>query len=97
MHRTDDSTDTGIPSTDDGLYFFPEQQVSEERVRTLLDDGSDDDRAWVISHLLRYAQWDDIWDYVDRDTVRNLFDRLDLPENLRTAWGRMLKVEAPVA
>ncbi len=50
----------------------------------------------MISHLLRYAQWDDIWTYVSRDEVREIFPELDLPENLRNAWGRMLKVEAPV-
>jgi hypothetical protein len=52
---------------------------------------------WVISHLLRYAQWDDIWTYVSRDEVKEIFPTLDLPENLRLAWGRMLKIEAPVA
>jgi len=28
--------------------------------------------------------------------VRDCFGELDLPPNLRTAWGRMLKIEAPV-
>ena len=30
------------------------------------------------------------------DEVREIFPDLDLPETLRAAWGRMLKVEAPV-
>lgn len=81
---------------DESLYFFPDQNVSEARVRWILGDGSREERAWVISHLLRYAQWDDIWDYVSRDEVREIFPELELPENLRAAWGRMLKVEAPV-
>jgi len=80
----------------DALYFFPEREVSEEKVREILENGSSEERAWVISHLLRYAQWDDIWEYVTRDEVREIFPALDLPENLRAAWGRMLKVEAPV-
>ena len=58
--------------------------------------GPSERRAWAISHLLRYAQWDDIWLYVSREEVREAFATLDLPENLRQAWGRMLKVEAPV-
>jgi hypothetical protein len=45
---------------------------------------------------LRYAQWNDIWSYVTRDEVREAFPELDLPPNLRTAWARLLKVEAPV-
>jgi hypothetical protein len=80
----------------ESLYFFPDQRVSEEEVRLLLRQGSRERRAWVISHLLRYAQWDDIWTYVSRDEVREIFPELDLPETLRQAWGRMLKIEAPV-
>jgi hypothetical protein len=79
------------------LYFFPDQKVTADEVRHMLRQGTGEQRAWVISHLLRYAQWDDIWAYVTRDEVREVFPTLDLPENLRHAWGRMLKVEAPVA
>jgi hypothetical protein len=79
-----------------GLYFFPEQEVAQEEVERLLASGSETERAWVISNLLRYAQWDDIWTYVTRDEVREIFPVLDLPENLRQAWGRILKIEVPV-
>jgi hypothetical protein len=79
------------------LYFFPDRHVTAHEVRDLLAHGSLKERAWVVSHLLRYAQWDDIWTYVSRDEVRELFPELDLPETLRTAWGRMLKVEVGVA
>lgn len=80
----------------ESLYFFPDQKVTADEVRQQLRQGTSEQRAWVISHLLRYAQWDDIWTYVSRDEVREIFPALDLPENLRLAWGRMLKVEAPV-
>ncbi|MEM7353063.1 MAG: hypothetical protein AAF657_19880 [Acidobacteriota bacterium] len=85
------------PDLNKSLYFFPDQQVSESRVRSILQYGSIEERAWAISHLLRYAQWDDIWTYVSREEVREIFPQLDLPENLQTAWARMLKIEAPVA
>ncbi len=78
------------------LYFFPDQTVSEAALREILDQGSRERRAWAISHLLRYAQWEDIWSYVSRDAVREIFLDLDLPDNLRAAWGRMLKMEVPV-
>jgi hypothetical protein len=80
----------------DTLYFFPDQKVTADEVRHLLRHGTVEQRAWVISHLLRYAQWDDIWMYVSREEVKEIFADLDLPENLRQAWARMLKVEAPV-
>ncbi|HEX2164042.1 MAG TPA: hypothetical protein VHM02_08845, partial [Thermoanaerobaculia bacterium] len=78
------------------LYFFPDREVTAAELRRLLEEGTAADRAWAISHLLRYAQWDDIWTYVSRDEVREIFPELDLPDNLRQAWGRMLKVEAGV-
>ena len=34
--------------------------------------------------------------HYDRALSGVFFADLDLPENLRNAWGRMLKVEAPV-
>ena len=80
----------------DTLYFFPAQKITEEEFLHLLHQGTPEQRAWVVSHLLRYAQWDDIWTYVTRDEVREIFAALDLPDNLRNAWGRMLKVEATV-
>ena len=92
---TDPSTEAS--PREDGLYFFPEDHVTATQLREILDSGSHDRRCWAISHLLRFAQWDDIWVYVTRDQVRDVFSEIELPENLSTAWGRMLKVEAPVA
>ena len=84
------------PPTSEPLYFFPERDVTVEELRDILGKGTIDQRSWAISNLLRYAQWDDIWNYVSRDEVREIFPVLDLPDNLRQAWGRMLKVEAAV-
>jgi hypothetical protein len=78
------------------LYFFPDDHVTEGQLRQILISGSREQRCWVISHLLRFAQWDDIWLYISRDEVREVFAEVELPENLRTAWARMLKIEAPV-
>jgi hypothetical protein len=78
------------------LYFFPDREVTKEELRQMLDGDDPAARLEAISNLLRYAQWDDIWLYVSRDEVRDIFEQLELPENLRSAWGRMLKVEAPV-
>jgi hypothetical protein len=78
------------------LYFFPDAEITEAELRHLLEQGTRQERSWAISHLLRYAQWGDIWAYVSRDEVREIFPELDLPPNLKSAWARMLKVEAPV-
>ncbi len=82
---------------DEPLYFFPEEPVTDDELRRLLAEGELERRAWAVSHLLRFAQWDDIWHYIDRDQVREIFPQLDLPESLRQAWARMLKLEQPVS
>jgi hypothetical protein len=84
------------PERSEFLYFFPEDRLTAEQLRDLLREGDEERRAWAISHLLRYAQWDDIWLFVSREEVREAFTRLDLPEALRLAWARLLKVECPV-
>ena len=78
------------------LYFFPDREISADELDAILNGSDREQRCWAISHMLRYAQWDDIWGYVSRDEVRELFPDLDLPDNLRQAWARMLKIETPV-
>jgi hypothetical protein len=77
------------------LYFFPEESVTRNELRSILEGADKERRAWAISHLLRYAQWEDIWTFVSEDQVREVFATLDLPENLQVAWARKLKIEAP--
>lgn len=86
---------TNPPETERGdkLYFFPDEPVSAQDLRLLLREGTPDRQAWAISHLLRYADWEDIWSFTTRDQVRQHFSVLDLPPSLRNAWARMLKVE----
>ncbi len=79
------------------LYFFPEEDVTEAELQEALGKDQSDRRYWAVSNLLRYAQWEDIWTYVSRDEVREIFPHLDLPENLRAAWARMLKIEVSVS
>ncbi len=75
------------------LYFFPDRDVSAAELRHILAEGTRGERAAAVSCLLRYAEWTHIWRFVTRDEVREIFPDLDLPETLRQAWARMLKVE----
>ncbi len=94
------SSGTDLPELQRGdtLYFFPEQPMTAAQLARLLAEGTPERRAWAVSHLLRYADWDDIWNFVTREQVRELFASLDLPDSLRAAWARILKIEpAPVS
>lgn len=84
---------TSSPNRDQPLYFFPERRVTAGELEAMLHGEDREERCYAVSCMLRYAQWEDIWDYVSRDEVRDLFDDLDLPDSLRAAWARMLKIE----
>ncbi len=86
---SDDDSRVDLPT----VYFFPERPVSDDEIRRMLLSELPGERAEVISHLLRYADWDDIWRYVSEEEVREAFPALDLPASLRQAWARILKIE----
>ena len=86
-------TDQSDTQRGPALYFFPDTPMTAGELRRLLADGSRERRAWAVSQMLRYADWDDIWKFVDREQVRELFAHLDLPASLRAAWARMLRIE----
>ena len=90
------ATDGEASGEEATLYFFPDEEIGADALREILAGDDQERRLWVVSHLLRYGEWDDIWEFVSRDEVRTLFQDLDLPDNLRTAWARMLKIEVPV-
>ena len=96
MSGPDDDMRTPVEE-DQSLYFFPEQSVSRSELAAILEGDDAERRAWAISHMLRYAQWEDIWTWVSRDDVREIFDQLDLPPNLKASLGRMLKIETPLS
>ena len=72
------------------LAFVPDRRITETELRRLLAKGSPEERSWAVSHLLRFARWEEIWSYVERDEVRRLLPSLDLPDGLRRAWSRYL-------
>ncbi len=79
------------------LRFIPERPMTAVQLRRLLKEGSSELRAWAMSRLLLYADWEEIWTFVTRDEVREAFATLDLPPAVGAAWARMLGVEEPVA
>ena len=96
---------TRVPGTDlpeldrreEPLPFIPDRPVTTSELRQLLAEGPRDARAWAVTRLLLYAEWDEIWTFVTRDEVIELFADLELPPALRAAWAKMLRLDgAPV-
>lgn len=67
---TSASTGTNRP------YFFWDYNVSDDEVRRLISDGDAPARAWVISRILQYAKWEDIWRYLTPTQIARDLDRL---------------------
>ena len=58
------------------LYFFWDYDLSDEEVRHILRSGSLAEKAWVITRILEYAKWDDIWRYLTLADIRQNFEHL---------------------
>lgn len=65
-----------VPSPRDRLYFFWDYDLSATDVKRIVSQGDSAEKAWVISRILEYAKWDDIWRYLTLADIRRSFDRL---------------------
>lgn len=54
-------------------YFFWDYEITDEEIRRILRDGIPSEKAWIISRILEYAKWDDIWRYLTLADIRDNF------------------------
>ena len=73
-------------------HFFWDYDITEEDIRRILTNGNQTERAWVITRILEYAKWDDIWCYLTIGDIRENFEhlRFRLPQD-RELWAYALK------
>ena len=57
-------------------YFFWDYDLSDEDVRHILRRGSPSEKAWVITRILEYAKWEDIWRYLAVADICENFEHL---------------------
>jgi len=74
------------------LYFFWDYDLSDEDVHHILREGSPTEKAWVITRILEYAKWDDIWRYLTLADIRENFANLRFrqPQD-RELWAYALE------
>jgi len=58
------------------LYFLWDYDLTEQQVRDILRQGNPAERAWLISRILEYAKWEDIWRYLTPADIRRDFELL---------------------
>ena len=57
-------------------YFFWDYDITDEQVRSILRNGTVAEKAWVISRILQYAKWEDIWHYLTLADIRQNLEYL---------------------
>lgn len=67
-------------------YFFWDYEITNEQIRQILQSGTLSEKAWVISRILQYAKWEDIWRYLTVNDIRQNFANL----HFRRAQDRAL-------
>ncbi len=58
------------------VYFFWDYDLTEADVRAILRGEDENRKVWVMSRILNYALWEDIWKYVTVKDVRENFERI---------------------
>lgn len=91
MSIIDTDTHTA-PSDHTSLYFLWDYNLNTQQVQDLLKAGSPEEKAWLISRILNYARWDDIWRYVTVSDIRKHLDQLHFrrPQD-RELWAYALE------
>ncbi|MEM1180311.1 MAG: hypothetical protein AAGM22_18355, partial [Acidobacteriota bacterium] len=72
--------------------YLPDGELALSQARDVMKHGKRAEKARLVSLLLTYAGWDEIWAVADETEVRKLFPHLDLPDRLAAAWARHLKI-----
>jgi hypothetical protein len=63
-------------------YFFWDYDITEEEVHEILRGDDKVEKAWIITRILEYAKWKDIWRYL---TVQDIQENL---EHVQFRWPR---------
>jgi hypothetical protein len=66
----------GASSANERLYFFWDYDLQEADIRLIMRAGDPFEQAWVVSRILEYARWEDIWRYLSLADIRRNFDLL---------------------
>lgn len=74
------------------LYFLWDYDIGEEEIRHILRQGNPTEKAWLITRILEYAKWDDIWRYLTTADIRQNLDRLQFRRSQdRELWAYALE------
>jgi hypothetical protein len=58
------------------LYFLWDYDLSDDDVRRILRSDNPSEKAWLMTRILEYAKWEDIWRYLTVADIRQHFEHL---------------------
>jgi hypothetical protein len=72
-------------------YFFWDYEINDAEIHRILHGGTPSEKAWIISRILEYAKWDDMWRYLTVADIRDNFANLHFrrPQD-RELWAYAL-------
>lgn len=70
------SEQTAAPESAQRPYFLWDYDLNNGQVRAILRSADVLEKAWLVSRILQYARWDDIWRYLTLADIRQVFDHL---------------------
>ena len=80
-----------VPQLNRRLYFLWDYDYNDAEVRLILTSSDPLEKAWLITRILEYAKWSDIWDYLTVNEIRQNFEylRFRQPQD-RELWAYAL-------
>jgi hypothetical protein len=75
-------------------YFIWDYDLTDTDVRAILKGNDEEQKAWLVSRLLESARYEDVWDYITLAELREIFPKLQLKPQVRSAWEFALRVWA---
>ena len=68
------------------LYFIWDYDLPLSEFQNILKNKEHARYFWLITRILEYARWDDIWRYLSIDQIKEILPRLKLRPSLKKCW-----------
>lgn len=72
-------------------YFLWDYDLTDKKIRDILDGKNEVEKIWIISRILTYARFEDVWKYLSIKDVVSIFPKLRLPTKTKDAWQNAFK------
>jgi hypothetical protein len=71
-------------------YFLWDYDLTEEKTRKILRQGTDSEKCWLMARILEHAHFNDVFQYLTLKNILAYFPRLKMRPVIREYWQRAL-------